>query len=285
MVPNLPQREEYLRKKRKKKLIRLGVAFALLIFIVALLSYISHRKEIRISDVILSGGILVKESDIKEKSIEYISGSYFWLFPKNNAFIFPKTRLEDFLVQSFKRIDEINIKRKDFKTIVVNITERKPIATWCDKTQKTGTTTEEGLDLTEHCYFIDQNSTIFAEAPFFSGDAYFKYYGFVSTTTPIGMQYMASSTEFAKITEFIDLIKKLSVRPQYLVAKGNDEFSVVVSGGGEIYFDTKIPLEKVAENLGALLRTPELSTTTNRELPVEYIDLRYGNKLFYKLKN
>ncbi len=70
----------------------------------------------------------------------------------------------------------------------------------------------------------------------------------------------------------------------YLVAKEGDEFSLVVSGGGEIYFDIKESLSKVADNLEALLRTPELATSTSRDLPVEYIDMRFGNKLFYKLK-
>ncbi len=285
MVSNLPQREEYFRKKRRRKFLKIGLVILFIIFIIGLASYISHRLEIRISKVELSGGILVTQPEVESKSLSYISGSYFWLFPKNNALLYPTKGLLNYLSLTFKRIDTVNIHRKDWRTIVVEITERKPIATWCDTLPNATSTPmmEDGVGV-ERCYFLDQNGTIFAPAPYFSGDAYFKYYGLVRADTPIGMQYLASTTEFSEITDFIEAIKKLSIKPEYLIAKGQDEFSLVTSGGGQIYFDTKIPLSVVAENLQALLRTPELSPSSTQDLPVEYIDMRFGNKLFYKLK-
>jgi len=285
MVSNLPQREEYFKRKRRKRLIRIGLVILSVIFVVGITSYISHRSKIRISKVELAGGVLVTKAEVESESLKYMNGSYFWLFPKNNALWYPNKNLQNYLRETFKRIDTINISRKDFKTITIEITERKPIATWCDPLPNSTTTPlmEDGSNL-ENCYFLDQNGTIFAPAPYFSGDAYFKYYGLVVTDRPIGMQYIASTTEFSEIIDFIEAIKKLGIKPKYLIAKGNNEFSLATGGSGQIYFDTKIPLSRVAENLAALLRTPELSTTSSQDLPVEYIDMRFGNKLFYKLK-
>lgn len=128
---------------------------------------------------------------------------------------------------------------------------------------------------------------MFAKAPIFSGDAYFKYYGLVASTTessPIGQEFMASTTEFADISNFVFKAKELKIKPLYIEAKDNGEsFLLFVAGGGEIYFDTKEPLSVVGQNLEALLRTPVFASST-WNLPIEYIDLRYGNKLFYKLK-
>lgn len=278
----LPSREEYLRKKRKKKIIRYVLVFLGFVTLVALTSYGAHRKEIRISKVILNGGVLIKQSDIGEKSLEFMSGSYMWLYPKNVSFWYQRHNLEKYLEQNFKRIDTVHIRLDDLNTMIVEIEERKPFAIWCESLPTTVDVLTE--DNSPKCYFLDQNSTIFSEAPYFSGDAYFKYYGGLSTTTPIGNYYMASSTEFEEVYAFIDSVRKMSIHPQYLVAKDNGDFSLVVSGGGEIYFDTKKPLTEVAQNLESLLRTPALSTSTNMYLPIEYIDLRYGNKLFYKLK-
>lgn len=276
MVSNLPQREEYFRRKRRRRLIRIGLVALLIIFIIGLASYLSHRQKIRISKVELVGGVLVTQPEIEKESLEFMSGSYFWLFPKDHALWYPRKGLENYLSQTFKRIDNIKIQRKGWNMIVVEIKERKPIATWCGNT-----VSESNMS---KCYFLDQNGTIFAPAPYFSGDAYFKYYGLVATDTPVGTQYIASTTEFSEITDFVESTKQLSLRPQYIMAKSNEEFSLIISGGGEIYFDTKIPLSVVAENLEALLRTPELSMKSNSDLPVEYIDMRFGNKLFYKLK-
>jgi len=276
--------EEYLKKKRNKKLWRWSIVLFLIILIIGITSYLSHRPEVRISKIELNGGILVTQVDVESKSLIYMYGSYLWLFPRNNAFWYPHDALEQYLVETFKRIDTIKIHRKGLQTLVVDIKERKPFAIWCNS-PKVSTTTPTMEDGSEDCYFIDQNSTIFAKAPNFSGDAYFKYYGLISVTddSPIGKEYIASITEFNEISDFVSKTKELSIRPLYLLAKDNGEFSLVLSGGGEIYFDMKESLSNIGQNLEALLKTSVFASTTG-DLPVEYIDLRYGNKLFYKLK-
>ena len=283
-LSNLPQREEYLKKKRNRKFLKYGVAVFLTILIIGLLSYISHRPKIRINGVKLSGGILVTQADVETKSLEYLNGSYLWLFPKNNAFLYPRKGLEKYLKENFKRIDTISIGLKGFQTLDIKIAERKPFAIWCDTLPGDEVISEDGYSDTR-CYFMDQNSAVFAPSPQFSGDAYFKYYGRVSTSSPLGNYYISSTTEFAEISDFVSNVKNLSIHPLYIVAKENDEFSLVLSGGGEIYFDMKGSLSKTTKNLEALLQTPDLAKNLNGNLPINYIDLRYGNKLFYKLKN
>ncbi len=284
----LPGREDYLRKKRNKTILKYFLIFLFFISLIALSSYISHRKEIRISEVSLRGGVLITQDEISEKVFEYMKGSHFWLYPKNNAIWYQKKGLEKYLKESFQRIDTVNIYIEGFRTMIINVEERKPFAIWCDtlpNQNKVSTTTmmEDG-SLPGNCYFMDQNSAIFSESPHFSGDAYFKYYGMIATDKPIGLYYISSSTKFQEISTFIELVRGISIKPLYLVAKGDNDFSLHISGGGQIFFDLKKPLSEVAQNLVSLLRTPALSTSTNKDLPVDYIDLRYGNKLFYKLK-
>lgn len=275
-------RQEYLRQKRNKKLFRYGLFFLTFALIVSFVSYISHRPQIRISKVELSGGILVKEDDVSEKTKEFLSGSYFWLFPKNNSLLYPRGGLQNYLKETFKRIDTINTSLKDLNTLVVSIMERKPIAMWCgnDISQKYQNTMEDGLQ--EQCYFLDSDGMIFAEAPQFSGNAYFKYYGLVATDTPIvDNYYISSSTEFRELTQFVENAKQLSLKPLYIEGNGDGQFIMTLSDGGEIYFDMKEPLSKTSQNLEALLKTDILAKNISR---IDYIDLRYGNKLFYKLK-
>jgi len=281
MLSSSHLREEYLRKKRNKKLVRYSVVFLALVFLALLTSYLAHRPSLRISKVELNGGVLVTQSDVSRESLNFLSGSYFWLFPKNNALWYPHSSLMNFLEDSFKRIDTIDIHLKGLKTLVVDITERKPVALWCDTLPP---------EPSSRCYFMDSNATLFAEAPLFSGDAYFKYYGLVSADMPIGKEYIASSTKFIELSDFIKTAKNLGLQPVYLVAKGDGlpaearEFSLVLENGGQIYFDMKEPLTTASQNLEALLRTPALSSISPDKLPIDYIDLRYGNKLFYKLK-
>lgn len=291
MITKSLSHEEFLRRKRNKKFWKIGIVFFILILLIIGASYGSHRKEIRVSKVILNGGILVTEPEVESKTLTFLYGSYFWLFPKGTIFWYPHDSLERYLKETFKRIDLIDIRRDGLTTLVIDIKERKPFALWCtnevvsDLATSTDETTSD-LKNEEKCYFMDQNSTIFAKAPNFSGDAYFKYYGLLELSpdeSPIGKEYLASTTQFASIYNFVTKTKELSIKPQFIVAKNTDEFSLTLSGGGEIYFDMKQPLSIVGQNLEALLRTPVFASSTGN-LPVEYIDLRYGNKLFYKLK-
>jgi hypothetical protein len=287
VINSLPQREENLKKRRKQRRIKYGIFVLVFFILVGVVSYLSHLPKVRINDVELRGGLLVTQKEIKEESLRYMSGSYFWLFPKNNSIIYPQNGLKKDLSEKFKRIETINVSLEGLNKIVVEITERKPVAIWCRENLAPVSTSTENSKLLdkEKCYFIDLFSTIFAEAPNFSGDAYFKYYGLVEKENPIGEKFIASSTEFTQINNFIESVKKLNIKPLYLLGKGENEYSLVLYGGGEIYFDVKKSISLAFNNLETLLKSPELSIGKTGFLPVEYIDLRYGNKLFYKLKS
>lgn len=278
MHPKLSHHEEYLKRKKKRRYVLLGTFFATILLILAGLTYLAHLERFRIVHVNLFGGVLVTEDEVQQKSLEYLSGSYFWLFPKKNAFIYPKDGLEQYLRENFKRIDNIDISLKNFQRLSVVITERKHFAVWCVGVPSADPESEQ-------CYFMDKNSTLFAPAPNFSGDAYFKYYGVITDGNPIGKEYISSSTIFYQISDFKDSVKSLSLRPLYILAKGNQEYVMKLSSGAEILFDTKQSLKKVFENLQVLVTTDAFSKLDKNNLPVEYIDLRFGNKLFYKLKS
>jgi len=266
---NLPHREEYVRKKRKQRIIKYSVFISFFLLVLGVASYISHRPELRVREVVLNGGVLVSEGEVVEASTKYLSGSYFFLFPKNNTFWYPKNGLKIFLKDSFKRIDTIEVYLDGPNKISIDITERKPVAIW-----------DNGVGGT---YFIDINGIIFSPAPTFSGNAYLKYYGLVEGN-PIGQEYIVAS-DFHSITAFIDNVKTNSVHPIHFIAKTKNSFSLVLFGGTEIYFDNKVSLDVLAENFKALLKTPELVVSKDGSLPAEYIDLRFGNKLFYKLRS
>ena len=302
---SLSHREEYQKRKRTTRLMQLSAGVVFVILLIGLCSYIAHRQAVRIRHVELSGGILVSEDEVENETLDFLSGSYLFLFPKNNIFYYPHSALENDLRTNFGRIDTISIKQKNFHTLSIAITERKPVALWCNEVNPSTHTS------TDNCYFMDDQSVIFAEAPVFSGDAYFKYYGvqessfptlpsqsdttsatstetasalIANTTHPIGSRYIASTTAFQSIGKFVDLTRTLGLHPQYLFEPSPGQFTLVIGGGGKVYFNTDETFSKIGSNLQALIsRIPVLTPSVSHDVPVEYIDLRYGNKLFYKL--
>jgi cell division septal protein FtsQ len=278
-MPPLSRREEYLKRKRRVRLIRFIVAFVLLVIVLSGLAFLSRRSFMTITQVELSGGVLITQDEMQKNVLEILQGSYGWLFPKRNAFVYPHTALVHQLKDRFKRIDTVEVSLKNLRTLSVVITERKPLALWCGENSGSAVA----------CYFMDDNGTVFAESPLFSGDAYFKYYGPLafSTDTIVGSQYLASSTDFSKLNTFVEHIRALDLRPEYLgfanvATTTQGEYVLALSSGGNIYFDWREPLDRTLENLKALLRTPALQAVPREK--IEYIDLRFGNKVYYKLK-
>ena len=278
----LSHREEYLKKKRKAALIKYGLILLLCVTVFIGLVLISRIPKFRISTINLSGEILVSKDDVSNATKNFLSGNYIWLFPKNNFLLYPHNELEQMLKEKFQRINTISINIKNFQNLEIKITERNLNALWCDGVPSGG---EFGdAPAPEKCYFMDKNGLIFSEAPDFSGDAYFKYYGEVSATnTPIGTKYIASADLFKDISNFITRVQDISLHPIYLINTEAGQFTLGLLGGGKIYIDTKDSLSKTADNLQALLGTIS-ATTTFSALNFDYIDLRFGNKLFYKLK-
>jgi hypothetical protein len=135
-----------------------------------------------------------------------------------------------------------------------------------------------------HCYFIDTTGYVFSGAPDFSGDVYFKYYGLVPSESVVGSSYLASSDTFSQLNDFVNAVKALHITPLYIVAEDQNNFTLYIYGGGKIIFDNHDPFSKTAEHLQILLQTENLVPQKNGELLVDYIDLRYGNKLYYKVR-
>jgi len=277
LKPSL-HREEYIRRKKITRNIRVFIFALTLLTIVSLSSFVAHRHNIQIREVRLTGGVLVTESDVQKVVDTVLSGKYFYIYPRNNAFIYPHDELVAELKHGLQRIDTVSVGVEDFHILTVVITERKPSALWCD----------DGNPDMEKCYFMDDTSTVFADAPVFSGDAYFKYYGSLSTTTAgggvIGGRYMASSTQFTDISAFVSSVLAVGLRPQYLLQKDGGEYSLVIHNGGHIYFDTRESLSKVTQNMNILLNSDAYRKAVSATSTLDYIDLRFGNKVYYKLK-
>jgi hypothetical protein len=75
----------------------------------------------------------------------------------------------------------------------------------------------------------------------------------------------------------------MNIEPISVLAEDNGDFTMYLSTGGKIYFDQSQPFYQTETNLKALLQTFSSSSST-LIADIDYIDLRFGNKLYYKMK-
>jgi len=256
--------DELRKKKRKSLALQLVIFGALFIGIFVGIGYLAQAASLNVKTVTILGNIAVEESEVENLVREELSGKYLWLYPKTNFLLYPKHKIKTRLASEFKTFRDIDIEIKEDQTMEVRVSEREGKYLWC---QSSG----------EPCYFMDETGYVFAEAPYFSGNIYFKFFGLIDDG-PLGSYYAESN--FKKLTEFREEIAKLALNPSAMYAD-SENFELRTSLGIKIYLKEDFNSTKSAENLRLILGSDELK---KRSADLDYIDLRYGNKVYYKLK-
>ncbi len=285
VVLNSPRLTELRRKKHKnarKKFIIFSVIF---VFIILGLSFAFRIPAFNINDIVISGNSIVDTKDIEKIVKDEISGHYLLVFPKTNFLIYPKNSIKDNLADNYKRLKTISLNVENFRTLVINVSEYKGEYLWCGENLPNRISS-----INKKCYFMDEVGYVFDEAPYFSGEVYSKFYGNdgPSDENPIGVFFMKE--KFADVSNFKKAIEKMSLKPTSFWTtddKENGNFAISREGelGPKIIFKMKSDYAKLAENLQAAISTEPLHSDLQTKLSsLIYLDLRYGNKVYFKFK-
>ncbi|MFA6353570.1 MAG: hypothetical protein WCW93_01415 [Candidatus Paceibacterota bacterium] len=268
-------------KKHRRRVVLIKIFMSLLAFSVVffLLAYFSNLKSLNISNVEITGNKVIDTEALQGTVEEQITGKYLWLFPKTNILLYPKNSIKNTLQEKFKRLNNMNLSIKN-NTLEVSLGERTAKYTWC------GTESPEAPLQNQQCYFVDEDGYVFDEAPYFSGEVYFKFYGVQSES------YFYKQN-FKQLIAFKDILIGLDLKPIILYVANNGDVEIFLSKGissvstigPKIIFKLNADFENVAENLGAALNNEPLkSKFKNKYSSLLYVDLRFGNKVYDKFQ-
>ena len=280
-----PRLVELKKKRLKIFLNKIFLSLIALLVIFASLAYISRLKQLNINEVEIIGNKTEDKEMIEATVKKEITGNYLWFFPKANIFFYPKDNIKKDLFNQFNRLKSISLYLKN-KVLKVSLTERAALYTWCGDTMNLVVGLPNGDSTTkEKCYFIDEAGYIFDEAPYFSGDVYFKFYGLANLGTYF------SKENFRQLIYFKDTLLRIGLKPVSLYVLDNGDIKVFLSDlnkapiGPYIALKASSNFQKAAENLEiALSAEPLQSNFKNKYSSLLYIDLRFGNKVYYKFK-
>ncbi len=260
-------------ENRKKYIKKTVFVLVLFFFVIGILAWQSGNEKVVIADIGILGNEVVNKSDILEIMQVEMSGKYGWLFHRDSIFIYPKKSIEKKLFALNKRIQEVNVHRDSLTAITVEISERKPEYVWCLITEGSPTSGSNQ----KKCFFMDELGYIFAEAPQFSGPVFFEFYGnrdFVDN--PLG-NYFLNEKKFLKFVTFKNDVNKLGFKLIALVEQEEMDYDLLLDDGAKIMFNEKQDFAEVLENLSSSIETIQASKKS-----LEYIDLRFGSKVFYR---
>lgn len=246
------------------------VIFAIGIFC---LSWFLSRPFVVINEITISGNSLVATDALLATTKNILADYYFGLFTKGNIFIYPEKTIRQTLAAAFPAIKNISGNLENWQTLHLSVEERIPFALWC-----------QSIDFTE-CFYLDNNGLIFSPAPIFSDNIFIKFTGGeidASSSPMVGKNFLPID-EFHRVTFFLDFLAPLGLTPIIFEAS-IDEYQISLKGGGRLIINSSDDLSIILKNLGTVLRSDNLKKAITNDT-LDYIDLRYGNKVFYKLKS
>ena len=278
-----PRAEELKRAQRvktRKKVILFAICFLVL---VGGLAALSRLDALQIDTVAISGTEVLEEKQIRAVVEEELAGTYVWLFSRANTFIYPKNTIERKLRDTFKIISELEISHPEIKKIHISIQERKGEYLWC-------TGGAEGISAENtNCYFLNADGYIFSNAPYFSGNVYFKFLGGGISDDPIGKQFLTPA-KFNALIQLKKTMYALKLNPSGVEILDNGEYHfILVRSNGQRSNPPKVLIpadfnyEKIVSNLDSALDADPLKAQLSKGFPtLQYIDMRFDNKVFYK---
>jgi hypothetical protein len=266
-------------KKRQKKIGSLIIlSIIVIVVLIGIVAWQSGNEKISISKITVKGNSVLDSEDLSEFASSEMNGRYAGLFKKNNILIYPKNELKDKMLEKYKRVLSIDIYAGSFTSIVIEIVERKPKYLYCGENILS-------VDEIGKCYFIDDTGYIYSKAPYFSGNVFFEFYGLANNNyDDLVGQYFLGTQDFKKINLLRAGISKLGF--DLIMFKINEEGDYTfyikgggsyIKGGGRILFNKNQDYSIVLDNLDSAM---DSILSLNKK--INYIDLRFGNKVFYK---
>ena len=272
-ILNSPRLLELKKKRRKIFVNKIFLSVSGFLVLFAGLVYLSRLDKLNIGEVRITGNKLIDAGEIKSAAQEELEGNYLWVFPRTNIFFYPKKGIKNKLTEKFPRLKNAAFLLEDRKTLEISITERLALYTWCGDAPP-----NPGGEEKPACNFLDETGFLFDEAPYFSGEVYFKFYG-----------ANFSAVDFNRLVSFKKAFEAMRLKPAALYADRSGDVRIFLapkssaSTGPEIIFKIDSDLEKMIANLKTALDTEPMRTNfRNKYSSLEYIDLRFGNKVYYK---
>lgn len=213
-----------------------------------------------------------------------LMGTYFLLYPKRNLLLISDSRIMSALEIAAPRLETVAVERNDLRNLVVVVKERSPVAIACTTTNK-------------NCHFVDHNGLLFARAPNISGDLFL---GIVLSEDRIAVErHVVDTGLFKKLIETRNIIDDVLRDMPYqarvgklIVGEGESapRFAYEISVADptidpwSVLVSSDLDVRELAGRINPAIKTLAQDARKAGAKKLEYVDFRFGNRVFYKYR-
>jgi cell division septal protein FtsQ len=252
------------RDTNKKPNYKLWSGILVMVFIVGALLYVSRLPKYQISRVSIENDVITKEEDVLNITDSVLSSKYIGIIPKSNIWLYPKSQILK-KIKSLPSVESVTGELDtSSNTLNIYITERKHEYVWCG----------------ESCFYMNRLGYVFAPAPKFEGNLFLVFRG-VFHGDPLEQVYLPKA-DMDIVIGFIDALDKLGFKIVEVNIVSRDEVRFVLNTQAEVIVSMNDDLSEVQKNLKILSLSEDFIHASGGLDKIEYIDMRYGKKAFWK---
>ncbi len=255
-------------KRKKNRNIKLIILLVSIILFFSLFVFLLTRDWISIKEIKINGNETVSSKSIESVAFNRMSRLRAYTLYAGTILTYDKSDIIESLKYEYPQLKYININSRDIKTLNITVKEREPIALWC-------------INQEIECYLMDDTGYIYDEV--MDLKSYSNLVIYKSETLNLTLRNTLLPSAFLQINDFLNTIKDFGIQvTQVEINEEDNEFFVYSSGHPVLRIRLNGDLTQVASYIEATLNAPDYLNYANSVEKVEYIDLRFGNRIFYK---
>jgi cell division septal protein FtsQ len=254
-----------IRRKKKTLLVKVWLFSILGILIIGGSAFFSNSGKVKISSISVNDTVFFDKTEIEKIARAELEGSLLWVFAKNNILLLPRKNIEKKIKEYNQSIKTATLSLSGTNSISINVEEYKTTAIWC---------------LEENCYYLNEEGIAFVKAPQDYDRNLVKFSNLIEGD-PIGKTY-SNSENFKKIINLINLFTNVPLKIVSVKAEDGVTFSLYTDTNMKILYEGGDDPEEVANNLNTIIEKDAISKS--QLINIDYIDLRFGNKVYYKIR-
>jgi cell division septal protein FtsQ len=263
-------------KRRRIFVAKVLAAIAVVVLLVSGLSWLSFSDALAVENITVSGNTTLDADVLQVAAMQQAAGAYLSLFSKQNIILYPHEYVQNFLLFEFPRIKEVKVKRNFTKrTAAIQLSEREPYALWCrGAAQETDS---------ERCYYLDEGGYVFEEVSAENENEInlSVFRGGSLTERGSILRGRLNAEQFPTLRKLIDeLHSGLNLDVRAININGSD-VELLIEPDWILKLALDKELDLVPANLQAVFSEYNLLVHPEN---IEYVDLRFDERAYYKLR-
>lgn len=226
-------------------------------------SFLSYHERFVINDINVVGTQALSAAAVESAFGSQVNDGVRHFFARSNIFFYPYSELQQKLLEQFPLMQAVSFSRASMlsQAITISVHEREPKYLWCSST----------------CYFMDAQGFIFAPATNPGGFLIFRG-GLVNGEDPLGQTFMRGRLE--KLATIVEELKSSGFPAEGASVENEQDISIPLSSGYYVKTTITAMPDELSKNLNLAISSDRLVGKLEQ---LEYVDLRFGNRVYYKL--